>query len=242
LEQSQEEMSGACRNLGERRGRASLNQQRDAVYNLNRASIRLLDALEEQKQCNKGGSCNKMSMKMQSMCNKQNQINQQTKSQCPNPGQKLSESQKQALKQLAGEQGSVRKSLQQLQAEFGDRRDILGRLDALADEAKKIEEMLDEGNVGGELLDRQLKIYSRMLDVQKSLNRRDFTRERQAITAEDILRASPGPLEDDRQNAAESLQDRLNRYLQDGYPRQYEQQIKAYFKAISNMGQESDER
>jgi len=242
LEQSQEEMAGSCRSLGERRGRASLNQQRDAIYNLNRASIRLLDALEEQKQCNKGGSCNKMSMKMQSMCNKQNQINQRTKGQCPNPGQELTESQRKALKRLAGEQGTVRKSLQELQAEFGDRREILGRLDALADEAREIEEMLEEGTVGEELLDRQLKVYSRMLDVQKSLNRRDFTRERQAVTAEDILRASPGALEDDGRDASESLQDRLNRYLQEGYPRQYEQQIKAYFKAISNMGQESDER
>ena len=241
LEESQKNMAGACNDLGERRGRASLNQQKDAMYNLNRASIKLLDGLESQKQCNKGGSCNKMSMQMQSMCQKQSEINQQTQGQCPKPGDKLGSGQREELKRLAGEQGTVRKSLQELQAEFGDRREILGRLDALADEARKIEEMLDEGQVGDELTDRQMKIYSRMLDVQKSLNRRDYTRERQATTAEDILRASPGPLGDEGFQKTETLQDRLNRYLQEGYPRQYEQQIKAYFKAISTMGQDKNE-
>jgi len=175
------------------------------------------------------------------MCQKQSQINQETQGQCSKPGNKLTAAQREALKQLAGEQGTVRKSLEELQAEFGDRRDVLGRLDALADEAKKIEEMLDEGQVGDELLDRQLKVYSRMLDVQKSFNRRDYTRERQATSAEDILRASPGPLENQGLQKTETLQDRLNRYLQEGYPRQYEQQIKAYFKALSTMGQGNNE-
>jgi hypothetical protein len=178
---------------------------------------------------------------MQSMCNKQNQINQETKGQCNKPGNKLTESQKEALKRLAAEQGSIGKSLRELQEEFGDRREILGRLDALAEEAREIEEMLEEGQVGEELTDRQLKIYSRMLDVQKSLNRRNFTRERRATSAEDLFRASPGPLEEENLRQHESLQDRLRHYLQEGYPRQYEQQIKAYFKAISNMGRDRNE-
>jgi hypothetical protein len=241
LEQCMKDMAGACDQLGQGNKRGSTGAQRDAMYNLNRAAIKLLDGLENQKQCNKGGSCNKPGMKMQSMCQKQSQINQETKGQCPNPGEKLSAGQKEALQRLAGEQGTVRKSLQELQAEFGDRREILGRLDALAEEAKQLEEMLEEGQVGDELLDRQLRIYSRMLDVQKSLNRRDFSRERRAVSAEDILRASPGALENDGLRTTESLQDRLNRYLQEGYPRQYEQQIKAYFKAISNMGQNQND-
>lgn len=241
LEQSLRSMAGACANLGERQGRATLNQQRDAIYDLNRASVRLLDALESQKQCNKGGACDKPGMNMQSLCQKQSQINRDTKGTCPNPGQQLSSAQRDALKRLAGEQGTVRKSLQELQAEFGNRREILGRLDALSEEVRQIEEMLEDGQVGDELFDRQLRVYSRMLDVQKSLNRRDYARERRAVTAEDIFRASPGPLEDDGIRQSESLQDRLNRYLQEGYPRQYEQQIKAYFKAISNMGQNRNE-
>ncbi len=242
LEESKRQMSGACDNLGERRARASLQQQRDAIYNLNRASIRLLDGLENQKQCNRGGSCNKMGMKLQSMCQKQNRINQQTKGSCPKPGENPSPSQRDALKRLAAEQGSVRKSLQELQAEFGHRREILGRLDALSSKIRNIEDMLTDGQAGEELLNRQLRVYSRMLDLQKSLTRRDYTRERKAATAEDILRASPGPLEDDGVHTTETLQERLNRYLQEGYPRQYEQHIKAYFKSISNMAQDVENR
>lgn len=243
LEESMRNMAGSCNNLGNGSKRGALDPQREALYNLNRASVKLLDGLENQKQCNKGGSCNKPGMKMQSLCEKQGQINQETKGQCNNPGEKPSSGgQREGLKRLAAEQRTIGKSLQEMQAEFGNRREILGRLDALAEESKKIEEMLEEGQVGDELLDRQLKIYSRMLDVQKSINRRDYSRERKAVTAEDIWRSSPGPLEEDRGLKTETLQDRLNRYLQEGYPRQYEQQIKAYFKAISNMGQNQDER
>lgn len=241
LEQAQQLMQGSCDNLGQRRGTAALNNQKDAIYNLNRAAVKLLDGLENQKQCNKGGSCNKPNQKMQSMCQKQSQINKQTQGQCQNPGNKrLSTSERQALQRLAGEQGAVRKSLQELQKEFGNRRDILGRLDAISDEMRDIEELLEDGDTGGELLDKQLRVYSRMLDVQKSLNRRDYARERRAVTAEDIFKASPGALSEDNPNRNESLQDRLNRHLQDGYPKQYEQQIKAYFKAITSMGQEAN--
>ncbi len=238
LENTQQLMQGACDNLGQRRGSVALKQQRDAMYNLNRAAVKLLDGLENQKQCNKGGSCNKQNKKMQSLCQKQSEINKQTKGQCNNPGdKKMSTSQRQALQRLAGEQGAVRKSLEELQKEFGDRRDVLGRLDALTDEVRQIEELMEDGTAGGELLDRQLKVYSRMLDVQKSLNRRDYTRERRAVTADDIFRSSPGALNENTAGQTESLQDRLNRYLQDGYPQQYEQQIKAYFKAITGMEQ-----
>ncbi len=237
LNQSQQEMNGACNSLSDRRGRSAQTQQRDAMYNLNRASTRLLDGLDEQKQCNKGGSCNKNSQKLQSLCQKQNQINTETKGACSKPGESLSPSQREALRKLASEQNAVRKSIQELQAEFGDRREILGRLDALGDEARRIEEMLDQGQAGQELFDRQLKVYSRMLDLQKSLTRRDYAEERKATTADDILRASPGPLEGTDSRLNETLQDRLQRSLQEGYPRQYEQQIKAYFKALSNFNQ-----
>jgi len=234
------QMDGACANLGQSRGRAAVNQQKDAIYNLNQTAIKLLDALEQQKQCNKGGSCNKNTQRLQSLCDQQNAINQQTSGSCPKPGQNMTASQREGLQRLAAEQGTVRKSLDELQQEFGDRREVLGRLDALSDEMKKIEEMLDQGQAGQELTDRQLRVYSRMLDLQKSLSRRDYTEQRKAVTAEDILRASPGPLEDDGSRMNESLQDRLQRSLQEGYPRQYEQQIKAYFKALSEMGQPRD--
>jgi hypothetical protein len=240
LTETLQKMESACQNLGQSRSRAAVSQQMDAIYNLNQTAVKLLDALEQQKQCNKGGSCNKNSQKLQSLCEKQNSINEQTTGSCPNPGQNLSSSQREGLQRLAAEQGSVRKSLEELQQEFGDRREILGRIDGLTDEMKKIEEMLDQGQAGQELTDRQLRVYSRMLDLQKSLSRRDYTEQRKATTAEDILRSSPGPLEDNGSRVTESLQDRLQRSLQEGYPRQYEQQIKAYFKALSDFGQPRD--
>ncbi|MFH1699759.1 MAG: hypothetical protein ABIE07_04150 [Candidatus Zixiibacteriota bacterium] len=240
IEQSRQNMQSSCDNLGERRTSDAYENQQEAMYNLNRASVKLLDGLEEQNDCNSSSSCNKKNQKMQSMCQKQSEINKQTQQECNNPGKNPNDSQ-QALKRLAGEQGTVRKSMEELQKEFGNRRDILGRLDALSNDIKEVEELLDEGQAGQELIDMQLRVYSRMLDVQKSLNRRDFTKERQSVIGKDVLRNSPGALDEGNMTGSESLQDRLNQYLKEGFPRQYEQQIKAYFKAISGMGRQADE-
>ena len=87
------------------------------------------------------------------------------------------------------------------------------------------------GEVGQETIERQLKIYSRMLQASRSLQRRDFTEQRRAKTANDIFAAPPAlpnGLFDDRGD----LEDRLRQYLSEDYPPQYEQQIKAYFKAL----------
>lgn len=239
LEDAKKEMSRSCDNLGGSRPTSSAGSQLKAMYNLNQSSLQLLEGLKNQKECNKGGACNKPSQSMQSMSRKQSQINQETQKQCSKPGEKMSQSQKDGLKRLAAEQGSLRKSMMEMQEEFGNRRDLLGRLDAVANEMKAIEEMLEDGQTGDDLQQKQLQVYSRMLDMQKSLNRRDFSRERQAISAEEILRNSPGMLDQSGFNRTETLQDKLNRYLQNGYPRQYEKQIKAYFKAIS--GSENNE-
>jgi len=242
LRQCQEAMKNALDRLSDTRSsRLAADLQRTALEKLNRAALQLYDGMNEQKDCNNGSCCNSSNPKMQSLCQKQNKINMETQSTCNKPGQKLSDAQRERLQQLAAEQGTVRKTLGELQNEFGNRREILGRIDAISDEMKDIEEMLEDGQTGPELFDRQLRIYSRMLDMQKSLSRRDFTRERIATSAEDIWRASPGPLEDDGDILQQSFQNRLNEYLREGYPRQYEQQIKAYFKAISNMNQEPDE-
>ncbi len=215
------------------RGSPAVTSQREAMVDLNRAALRLMESLEQQRQCQKGGSCDKNMSMLQSLCNKQNQLNQQTK-QCnnPTPGQNGTPQYRQTLMRLAGEQGSIRKSLQELNAEFGNSRQILGRLDDIAQEMQQIEDALAEGNVGEETTQRQLRIYSRMLQAARSLQRKDFSEQRQATTASEqpayLPPALPADVYDDRVN----LEDRLRQFLGRSYPPQYEEQIRAYFKAL----------
>jgi len=219
----------------DKRGRDAVNYQREALYNLNRASVRMLDALESQKNCNKGGSCNKPSQKLEALAKQQQMLNQKTQAQCnnPKPGQNgEAMAVQQAARQLAGEQSAIHKSLEELMKEFGSSREVLGRLDAIADDMDKVVDMLSEGEVGEQLRDRQLKIYSRMLDATRTMQRKDFTEQRKAQMGEDILRSSPAALSADQLQGGVDVDDRLRKFMSEDYPEEYEQHIKAYFKAL----------
>jgi hypothetical protein len=136
------------------------------------------------------------------------------------------------LQRLAGEQGSIRKSLEELEQEFGDSRQVLGRLDDIAKEMKQVEEDLASGTAGEETTARQLKIYSRMLEASRSLQRKDFTDQRKATSASQQPVYIPPSLTSDLLNDRTRFEDRLRQFLGDNYPPQYEEQIKAYFRAL----------
>jgi hypothetical protein len=226
-------MEMAVDGFDSKRGTPAMQGQREAMVNLNRAALRMMESLQQQKQCQNGTNCNKNMSMMQSLCNKQSQLNQRTK-QCmnPKPGENGMPSGRDQLQRLAGEQGAIRKSLEQLNAEFGDSRQILGRLGDIAREMKQVEEDLAEGDVGEETAQRQLRIYSRMLQAARSLQRKDFTEQRRATTAETQPYYVPPALPADIFNDRMDLEDRLRQFLGDNYPPQYEEQIKAYFKAL----------
>ncbi|HUV30753.1 MAG TPA: DUF4175 family protein [Acidobacteriota bacterium] len=231
--QSMDLATQQCEN---RDGPAAWNSQRDAMVNLNRAAIRLMESLDQQSQCNSGKGCNNQGIaKLESLCNKQNQLNQQTQNQCNNPtpgsGREAQE-QRAALQRLAAEQGSIRKSLEQLATEFGDSRQVLGRLSDIAREMSDVEEGLVSGEVGDQVTQRQLKVLSRMLEASRSLQRRDFSEQRKATTAGEQPVYLPPALSTDLLNDRVQLEDRLRQFLGSGYPPQYEEQIKAYFRAL----------
>jgi hypothetical protein len=222
--------------LENKNGAAAMQSQRDAMSLLNKTSIRLMESLDQQNQCDKASNCNSGIAKLESLCNKQNRLNQQTQGMCNNPGagggQKAGPQYRQGLERLAGEQGAIRKSVEQLAQEFGNSRQILGRLDDIAGEMKDVEEALASGEVGEQVAERQLRILSRMLEASRSLQRRDFSEERKAATATGQPVYIPPSLSDDILNDRVQLEDRLRKFLGTGYPAQYEEQIKAYFRAL----------
>jgi hypothetical protein len=220
-------------------GRGAIQYQVGAMSDLNRTFTRLMESLDELQQCQNGSNCDQGIPKLESLCRKQGQLNQKSQGMCKNPGAggqpKPGEEGRQMREQmgrLAAEQGAIRKSLQELEQEFGGSRQILGRLSDIAKEMETVEEAFQNGTAGEETAARQLKIYSRMLEATRSLQRKDFTERRKAASATEspiwIPEALPRELLDDRME----LEDRLRQFLGEGYPPQYEEQIKAYFRAL----------
>ena len=244
MESTFKEMEMAMNQFDEKKQSSAMQNQREAMANLNKASQRLMESLNQQKECNSGSSCDKNTGKMQQLTEKQNKLNQQTQSECNNPNgsnPKPGEGQggREALKRLASEQGAIRKSVEELSREFGNSRQILGRLDGIADEMKQVEEALAEGQTGPDITERQLKIFSRMLEASRSLYKKDFSEQRQSKSASSSLMYIPPGLSSDILENNLKLEDRLRQYLGDDYPKQYEEQIKAYFKALLKTEQQN---
>jgi hypothetical protein len=221
----------AINQLGGRRRLEAMGYQNEALYSLNRAAVRMLDALDSQNQCNRGSSCNKPSQSLSALSQRQKEVNQQTQSQCNNPGQ-LGQDGQDLFRRLAAEQNAIGKSMADLQNEFGNSREVLGRLDAIREDMEKIAEALSSGEVGQETLERQLKVYSRMLDAARTMQRKDFTDQRKAAIGEDIIRNSPAALSGNHFRGGLDIEDRLRKFLEENFPPEYEAHIKAYFKTL----------
>ena len=237
LEDSFSKMDFAKKQFDDKNKSQGMQEQRDAMTNLNKASLRLMESMEQQKQCDKGGSCDKNTGNMQSLSEKQKKLNERTQQQCDNPNGETpkpgaGKGNRESLGRLAAEQSAIRKSVEELAQEFGGSRQILGRLDDIADEMKKVEEALANGETGEDITQRQIKIFSRMLEASRSLYKKDFSEQRQSKTALSTLMYIPPELSSDILNDNVKLEDRLQKYLGDDYPKQYEEQIKAYFKAL----------
>ncbi len=245
-------MELATQGLDIKQGSAAVHNQREAMYNLNRAATRLMESLNEQNQCNtrdptwpkwSRSARNKISSISRRKCNATTPVSAKAADPVRAPASRriaATEPRRGRCASPGGEQGAIRKSLDQLQQEFGGSRQILGRLSDIAQEMKKVEEDMSDGEVGPETAERQLRIYSRMLEATRSLQRKDFSEQRKATSADNPAFVAPSALPPELLDDRIGFEDRLKRFLGSSYPPQYEEQIKAYFRALMNA--ESSQR
>ncbi|NIS15353.1 MAG: hypothetical protein GWO41_03785 [candidate division Zixibacteria bacterium] len=239
-------MKGVCNSMGssissltDKNGRAAANYQSDGIYSLNQSAQTLIESLNSQSQCNSSCSNNQsMFQKMNKLSKGQQKVNKQTQSMCNNPGQKPGKPSEDAMRRLAAQQQGLRQGINEMIDEFGDRKDVTGRLDKMAEEMKKVIEALESGDVGSPTLERQKRIHSRMLDFQLSLERRDYSEKRRADTGEDVVRKSPAELELEKRMQESAYRAKLEKFLDEAYPPEYESLIKDYYKALINNNQD----
>jgi hypothetical protein len=119
-----------------------------------------------------------------------------------------------------------------LAEEFGNRSEVLGRLDDMVQQMEDTIAELSERGASQEAVDRQKRILSRLLDAQRSLRQRDYTRERRSAVGEAYQRTSPEALADEITQARRELREDLLRAMQREYPAEYRELIRAYFESL----------
>lgn len=230
-----EDLAEASRNLDNSRANAAVKSEISAMSNMNILVMMLMQAKNNACSSNSGSGMKEMMEKLGQCANGQQSINNQTLMQLPKPGMCLNLSQQQALRRLAAQQEALRQQIKEINEEFGNRGNMLGRLDALGEEMKKVAEDLQNTKVDRRTIERQERILSRLLDAQKSVNRREYSRKRKAETGSEFNRRSP-EFPEDMTEENEMLMDIIKKALQEKYPRKYERLIKAYFRSLQNNG------
>jgi hypothetical protein len=221
-------MQNAMRDLEGRNGSQASQDQTSAMGSLNGAVQQVQDALQQMMQGSEGrpGGMGLM-QQLQMMAGQQQSINLQTQQMA---SMEMMRRASEAAR-LAREQEAVRKSLEQLdrEARSGGGERALGDLRQIADEMREVIRQLEQNDASPEMIRRQERILSRLLDASRSMQERDFERRRRATTGRTIAR--PGPAAVNPQ-ARSQLREELDRALEQGYARDYQELIRRYFEAL----------
>jgi hypothetical protein len=100
---------------------------------------------------------------------------------------------------------------------------------------KDVEEALERGDPSGDLEEKQNRILSRLLDAQRSVNRRDFDPERESRPGDDLTRVSPAELPADMLRENDRLRLDMLKAESDRYPAQYRAYVEAYLRSLNQQ-------
>ncbi len=211
----------------------------ESLKNLNKATYQIFMDLQALNQSMK--SCSNPTpmplASMQQLIGMQQQLNkslQEIMSQMNQNGKIPSQFQER-LKQLAMQQEEIAKQLQQyLEEQKRKGKKTLGRLGKTVEDMKQSSRDMENQKLDDQLIQRNNKILSRLLDSEKSMRERKLSRKRKAETAQDILAKNPDELTNDilfDNNIRKLL---ILNALKQQYPEKYDILIKKYFNSLLN--------
>ena len=240
LDASSDALNRAARALEDRQTSLALPIQRGGLADLNQSVFDLLAVIARTGQQAGPGGLQNMLEQLQQLAQSQEQLNEmaQTLSQQMRE-QGETPSLRQRLERLSSQQQLIREATERLSEIAENASDILGNIKNIAEEMAEVEEKLGQGTLNDQVIDQQNKILTRMLDSLKSLQKRDFGKQRKAQVAKNPS-ATPQevpPLHPDLLEIVRKLETTPNAKELENIPFQYREQLRQYFKALSEKTQ-----
>lgn len=138
------------------------------------------------------------------------------------------------LQRLADQQRAIARELGAVNQSLGPRGQVLGQLDALQREAEDLAQQLERGRLDEQIIERQNRLFQRLLDAGRTLERDEFERERRAERPGDVEVLRPGELPPELLRGRpyrHPASDVLNRY-----PPAIRRLILEYFDRLNDRG------
>lgn len=150
-----------------------------AIADLNQLALMAIAGAQQMGQQGQGQSGEDVAQQLEELAQQQGELMNQSTQLMPMqlPQQAMS----QQLQQMSEGQQSVASDLGELSEEPGSEQS-LGDLQQLAQEAELLARQLQEGRLTPEMLQRQERLFHRLLDAGRSLEREEFSEERESET------------------------------------------------------------
>jgi hypothetical protein len=141
------------------------------------------------------------------------------------------------LQRLAQEQAAIQKSLAELNKEAreaGESKKLSSNLENILEEMKEVVSGLNTQKIDDDLIRKQDKILSKLLDAQRSINERDFEKNRESFSGQNFNQESPSELLLNDERAKDILREELLKSLKEGYSKDYQELIRRYFQTLED--------
>ncbi len=210
----------------------SAQRQTEAMRNLNEAASLIKGGMDQMMSGGQGGGMMGMMQQLQQLSQQQMDLNRLT--QMLNQGRMTQEMMGQ-IQRIAQQQEVIRKSLEQLNRESqeaGQSKQLASNLEKILQEMKEVVSNLQSQNLNDDLVKQQERILSKLLDAQRSINERDFEKERKSNTGRDFVRTSPPDLIFSTDEGKNKIRDELLKAIREGYKKDYEDLIRNYFDSL----------
>ncbi len=199
-----------------------------ALQSLNKAMLEMFNCQSCMSSCCSPTGLQEALQTLAQMAQQQASINQRMQSLMPIPTP-MPQEVEQKLAQLAARQQAISEALQDLTSKLTEE-GLLRALEEAARQAAEIAKKMKEKQVDERLLREQEKLLTRLLEAQRSIRKREFTRKRESKPGKEYAAQSPGPLKELKER--ERLRRALLEARKERLPLRMRRLIEAYFKTL----------
>lgn len=239
LGSANQQMDASIQAMQNRNGAFAALTQSEAMKHLNEAASMMKNSMESMMQSGgSGGGMMSLMQQLQQMSGQQMSLNNLTQQLQQMMQGGLSPGQQAELQRLGQQQDLISKSLEQLNEEArisGQSKRIPADLENIVKQMQEVVSDMKTEKLDDDLIQKQERILSRLLDAQRSINERDFEKERKSETGQQIARQSPAELDFNSNTGRNTIRDELNRAVREGYRRDFEDLIRRYYEALQKQ-------
>jgi hypothetical protein len=235
LGDAKNQMESSVQSMKNRNGSLASNQQGQAMESLNEAAMMMKSSMESMMQGGGQGGMMSLMQQLQQMSGQQMNLNNLTQMLQKMQQGGLTPQQQSEMQRLAQQQQLIQKSLEQLNQEAkvsGQSKKLPADLDNILKKMQEVITDLHGEKLDDNLIQKQENILSKLLDAQKSINERDYEKERESRSGETVLRELPAELDLTAPNSQNKIRDELNKAVKEGYTRDYEELIRKYYETL----------